>query len=405
MKPSIAVISGSVGNSPDDIGYSFVFDEAHALSKQGFDVHVIRSRYEKVFFSHGMHFHGFQRELEPVTLKFFLRNFRMYPGFSFVWKPQGIYWENLYAVNACRTIERNKINLINAHFAYPEGFVGLLAKKRTGKPLVVTIHGYDILVDSTIGYGERLDKRINNIISRVLKNADVVIAASHATFNEVNKIVNDVEKIRLIPNGVDVQKFNPHIENIEIRKKLGIEKKTVVFTLRTHMPKYGLEYLVRAASIVCRERKDVFFIFGGEGGLRQYHEQLAAKLGLNGKVSFTGVIPQAQVPYYYAASDIVVIPSIQEGFGLVVTEAMACGKPVIGTKVGGILDQIIDGYNGLLVAPRSPSEIAAKILWLIDNPDAAKSIGNNGRKTVEKNFNLKDRIDRLATLYQQLITG
>jgi L-malate glycosyltransferase len=402
-KPSVAVISGTVGKSPDDIGYSFVFDEALAISKQGVNVHVIRSRYEKDFFSNGMHFHGLKRKFEPVSLSFFLRSLRTYPGLSFLWKPQGIYWETLYAVNACRAIERNEIDIIHAHFAYPEGFVGLLAKKRTGKPLIVTVHGYDILIESTIGYGERLNKRINKIVSSVLKNADAVIAASNATFNEVSKIIDRNDKVHLIPNGVDVQKFNPFINGCDIKEKLGIGADSMIFALRSHEPKYGLEYLIRAASVVKQDRADVTFVIGGDGPLRQYHEQLANKLNLRSKIIFTGRIPQEDAPFYYAASDIVVVPSLQEAFGLVATEAMASGKPVIGTNVGGIPDQVIHGNTGFLVNPRNPAEIAEKILWLVNNPLAAKNMGNNGRKVAEDKFDLKDRINRITSLYQQIL--
>jgi glycosyltransferase involved in cell wall biosynthesis len=402
-KISVAIISGPVGKTPEDVMYSFVFDEASRLSRKGINVHVIRSQIEKTFFSYGMHSHGFKRRIDPRVVESSLRNLRTYPLLSLLREPTTIYWENLYAINACEVINKNDINLIHAHFAYPEGLVGLLAKKRTGKPLVVTIHGYDILVEPSIGYGVRLSKRIDAIVRRVLNYADAVIAASQATFNEACKIVTSVDKVRLIPNGVDVQKFDPNLDDSKIRKKLGIEGYTVIFALRSHEPKYGLEYLIRATPMVTRERGDVVLVIAGDGSLRHYHEQLATKLSVKEKTIFTGRIPQHEVPYYYAMSDIVVVPSLQEAFGLVVSEAMACGKPVIGTNVGGIPDQIIDGCNGFLVQPRNPAEIAEKILWLISNPKEARRMGMNGRKFVEKQFDMKDRVNRILALYKQIL--
>ncbi|MBS7614117.1 glycosyltransferase family 4 protein, partial [Candidatus Bathyarchaeota archaeon] len=158
-----------------------------------------------------------------------------------------------------------------------------------------------------------------------------------------------------------------------------------------------------AAPMVLRERSDVAFVIGGDGSLRTYHERLAERLGIGKDMIFTGRIPRDEVPHYYAMSDIVVVPSLQEAFGLVVAEAMASGKPVIGTSVGGIPDQIIDGYNGFLVRPRDPSEIAEKISWLLKNPQDAKLMGLRGRKIVEEKFNINERIEKLVQLYIELL--
>jgi len=207
----------------------------------------------------------------------------------------------------------------------------------------------------------------------------------------------------LIPNGVDIKRYNPGLNYSFIKKSLDSKEVNIVFTLRRHEPKNGLEYLIRAAKIVTKDKEDVIFIIGGDGSLRAYHEKLASNLGLKDKVIFTGNIPYNKVPYYYATSDITVVPSLQEAFGLVVSEAMACGKPVIGSKVGGILDQIIDGYNGFLVQPRNSIEIAEKILWLIDHPRKSQSMGINGRKIVEEKFEINKRIDKIVQLYEKLV--
>ena len=108
---------------------------------------------------------------------------------------------------------------------------------------------------------------------------------------------------------------------------------------------------------------------------------------------------------YYAMSDVVVVPSIQEAFGLVVSEAMACGKPIVGSDVGGIRDQIINGYNGFLVSPKSPDEIAERILWLLENPDEATKMGQRGREIVERKFDISKRVDKVLKLYRKLVKG
>jgi glycosyltransferase involved in cell wall biosynthesis len=187
-----------------------------------------------------------------------------------------------------------------------------------------------------------------------------------------------------------------------LRKRLGIEGRSIVFSLRHHEPTYGLEYLIRAIPIVAKEKDDVVFVIGGDGSLMKFHQQLAKALEVRDKVIFVGKIPRDEVPYYYAMSNLTVVPSLQEGFGLVVSEAMACGKPTIGTKVGGIPDQIVDGYNGFLVQPRDPGEIAEKILLLLNDPKEARRIGMNGRRIVEEKFDANKRTDKIIQLYSSL---
>jgi glycosyltransferase involved in cell wall biosynthesis len=401
---SVALISGPVGKTPKDIAYSFVFDEAYELAKRGVKVYAIRSKIEKESTSYGINFQGIERIVDPQVLNFLARNITCYPPISLIRKPISLYWENLYALNASRVIRKNDVDLIHAHFAYPEGFIGFLVKRKTGKPLIVTCHGYDILTEPSVRYGVRLSLRFNAIVSKVLNKADAIITASRATFNEVIRIIGDSEKVHLVPNGVDIQRFNPSLDGSYMKRRWGIaDHVKVIFTLKAHEPVYGIEYMLRAASLL--KRSDVIFVIGGDGSLRPYHEQLAVDLGIREKTIFVGMIPRAEVPYYYAMSDIVVVPSLQEAFGLVVSEALACGKPVIGTQVGGIPDQILNGYNGFLVKPKDPKEIAEKILWLIEHPDEAKRMGMNGRKIVEEKFDINKRIEKIISLYENLLSN
>ena len=401
---SVAVISSSVGKTPEDIVCSFVFDEGYRLAKRRLEVHVVRSKVEEDSLPYGIHFHGIERRVDHHAVGLMLRNLPQYPPISLLRKPTSIYWENLYALNVIKVVEKYNIDLIHAHFAYPEGLVGLLAKRRIGKPLVVTVHGYDILVEPSVGYGIRLSLRLDTIVRNVLKEADVVITASRATFSESSRIVGKTGKVYLVPNGVDIRMFNPSLDGSYIKRRWRIgDHVKVVFTLRAHEPLYGIEYLLRAASLL--KRNDVIFVIGGDGSLRPYHERLAVDLGIKEKTIFVGKIPHNKVPYYYAISDMIVVPSLQEAFGLVVSEALACGKPVIGTEVGGIPDQILDGYNGFLVKPKDPKEIAEKILWLLEHPDIAKQMGMNGRKIVEEKFDINKRIEKIISLYRELLSA
>jgi glycosyltransferase involved in cell wall biosynthesis len=403
MKLSVLVISANVGKTPEEVAYSFVFDEIVRLARRKVRVHVTRFRYGVSEVSYGVYFHDISKA-SILSLPLVSNRLAMYPRASLLRSPRTLAAELLYSHHIERVAKIVKPDVMHAHFAYLEGWAALLAKasSKLGCPLVVTLHGYDILTESRVGYGIRLDRRYSPLIENVLRRADAVVVASRAVYKEAVKVRGDASGIHLIPNGVDVEQFNPSIDGTPIRKLHGIEGKQVVFTLRHLRPIYGISWLLLAAKLVLSERKNTIFIIGGEGPLREHYESLKRRIGISDGVIFTGRIPKELAPLYYAASDIVVMPSLQEAWGLVATEAMACGRPVVATSVGGLPDQVIDGFNGFLVPPRDPRALADRILYLLDNPSEARRMGLNGRRLAVEKFNIEKRIARILELYESL---
>ncbi len=399
----VLVVSANVGKTPEEIAYSFVFDEVARLARRGVEVHVARLRYGGSDLSHGVFFHDVPRR-EVLRLPRELRKLPAYPLRALPGNPRALAAELLYGGHVERIARRVRPDIIHAHFAYLEGWAAYLAKAAGGleAPLVVTLHGYDILVEPSVGYGVRLHKRYSLLVERVLRRADAVIAASRAVYREAVKVRGRAEGVHLIPNGVDTERFNPGLDGTPIRKLHGIEGKQVVFTLRHLRPIYGISWLLLAAKLVLSERKNTIFIIGGEGPLRERYESLKRRIGISDGVIFTGRIPKELAPLYYAASDIVVMPSLQEAWGLVATEAMACGKPVVATNVGGLPDQVVDGFNGFLVPPGDPKALADRILYLLDNPSEARRMGLNGRRLAVERFSIEKRVDGILELYESL---
>lgn len=161
--------------------------------------------------------------------------------------------------------------------------------------------------------------------------------------------------------------------------------------------------MIRAASLILKQRKDIIFLIGGQGSLKTYHENLSKSLGISSHIMFLGKIPYEKLPLFYSMCDVFVNPALGEGFGIVTAEAMAMGKPVIAVRRYGSIDLVLDHVNGFLVDPRNPKQIADKILWLINNPDEARRMGMNGRKIVEDKFNINKRIDRIVSLYHRIL--
>jgi glycosyltransferase involved in cell wall biosynthesis len=403
----IAVVSASVPKTLSEIRFSFVYDEVTRLAKHGIEVHVVRNEVGSSGIFNGIYFYDLPTRID-LTVLTQLSQFAKYPLPSLIRGPRGLfslYGELLYANHIRKVLQNTKPDILHAHFAYPEGWVAYLAKTSSSHkpPLVVTLHGYDIQTEPTCNYGIRLYRQYDALVKKVLNNADAIIAPSTAMYREAQKIVENPDKVHLIYNGVDITRFHPSLDGKNIRDQYDLHGKFVIFTARHHRCVYGLQYLIRSAPIVLKKRSDVVYIIGGDGPLRPHLTNLAKALGVERHIIFTGYISRDQIPHYYAASDIVVVPSLLEGMSLMIAEAMATVKPVIATKVGGNVDQIIDEYNGFLVPPRDPEAIARKILELLENPEKAKEMGKKARQLAEEKFDIEIRVKKIVTLYKELL--
>lgn len=399
------VVSAHFPLSESDFVGSFIRDEACELAKKGVDVHVGRWVHmsERV--------RAESRTIDGVSVhdvKFSLANF-LFASSSFLELPRSFLFKLKetgillsYGKGVEKLVRKHDPDIIHAHFAYPEGFAGVLAKRRTQRPLLVTLHGYDVLVEPTVNYGCRLDLAVDRVVRTVLTEADGVIAASSATYDAALELGCSSDKLALIPNGVDLRRFALDTDRWNAGRELKLGENPVVFTLGGHEPQKGIEYLIRAAPLVLREVPDAVFVVGGDGSLRSHHESLANELGVRGNVVFTGRIPRERVPSFYAACDVFVLPSIIEAFGLVLIEAMASRKPVVGTNVGGTPDTITDGLNGFLVNSRDSAGLAERIVWLLKDSRLREEMGKAGREMVERKFNMQERINRIIKLYDSL---
>jgi glycosyltransferase involved in cell wall biosynthesis len=396
------IVSASFPTKGKEAGPPFVYDEAFELSRKNVEVHVVKFSSGKVVCSNAMFVHN---AMKPVfwNLPFAMLNALMFPR-SFLSHPKPVIGLSVYGKGIANIAKKYDIQILHAHFAWPSGFAALLAKREVNKPLLVTLHGVDILIDASIAYGARLHKHINEAVRKVLKFADRVIVASKYVYEEALKAGCSRSNLVYLPNGIDINRFNLNLEGSKIRKYLNIkDDDPVIFTVRAHVPKNGIEYLVKASTAILKKFRNAKFIIGGRGPLQEYHKFLARKLRVSENIIFAGYIPESQLPHYYAASDVFVIPSVIEAFGLVTAEAMACGKAVIGSDVGGIPDTIIDGVNGFLVKPKEPKDLADKILYLIGHPEVARKMGKAGRKIAEEKFDIEKRIEKIVQLYSRLV--
>jgi glycosyltransferase involved in cell wall biosynthesis len=207
----------------------------------------------------------------------------------------------------------------------------------------------------------------------------------------------------VIPNGVNIEDSNLNEEEVErVRKKYGLRGTTVMFA-GTVTPRKGVEYLVRAAEILNRE--DVHFLVVGnlklDKGYAERVREYANRKNL--KVKFTGFVPYEDLKALYSASSIFVLPSFEEGDPIALKEALAAGKPLIGTNVGGIPAQIREGWNGFLVEPANERQLAEKIKYLVENPSERTRMGENSRKLTEDKFDWSKIAKRYLEVYEKVV--
>ena len=222
-----------------------------------------------------------------------------------------------------------------------------------------------------------------------LQYYDRIIATTNVYARTSETLRRFHEKVRVVPNGVDTARFTPHLSGTAVREKHGLEGKVVVLFVgaltQWHAYK-GVDDLIAAFKTASAQNPDLRLLVVGRGPLLPSLVRLVSALSLEGKVIFAGQLSSDLLSRYYAACDFAVLPSKDrsEGFGLVLLEAMASGKPVIGSTVGGITDVIRPGETGLLVDPDGSSSLADAIVKLARSPELRLQMGKSARAYAEK---------------------
>ena len=268
-----------------------------------------------------------------------------------------------------------KIDIIHAHFAYFSGFVGCLIGKFLHKPVVITTHGFDVnlylkaLPEYQKIYGVNNPHALNTCGRRAswaLHKCIHIIAVSDELRNRLIGLGITQEKITTIRNGVDPDLFRP-MNQADDRKYLGlpIEAKIILF-VGNLQPRKDPTSLILALNILRSTYKNILFLIKGHGKLLESLKRLVNENQLSCAVRFMGVIPYENVPILMNACDVFVLPSLYESFGCVLLEALACGKPIVTTKVGAIPEIFLDEQHGRLIESGDPEGLAHAIISVID---------------------------------------
>lgn len=298
----------------------------------------------------------------------------------------------IYCFKALFLVKKIKPDIIHSQTITINGagFAAFLIRKFLKIPYVVWGRGSDV-------YSKWLEKPFRKTI---LMNSDAAIALTNDMKNSMQTICD--KPVFIISNGIDVDKFNG-VNKDRIRKKYKIknDEKVIIFVGRLK-PIKGLYYLLSAMKLIQNKDKKIRLLVVGYGEEKTKLEELSKKLSLSTQVIFTDKISNELIPEYLGAGDIFVLPSLSEGFPVVILEAMASGLPIIATKIRGISEIVKDGENGFLIPPKNSNEIAEKILMLINDSKLIKSISDNNKIEAQR-YSWETIVEKIEEIYFQVI--
>lgn len=264
---------------------------------------------------------------------------------------------HLAAKSCSHTLASNAMafDLIHAHFI-ELGYLGGLLKEKQGTPFVLTAHGTDVYETPF------RNSWYNSLAKFILRKADYIITVSQFNSEKLLKLGVSSNKICVIPNGYDDVLFKP-VSSLYMRQKLGLPiNKKILLSVGNLIDEKGHVYLIDAMCSVLKKYPNVLLVVVGSGPLKKQLQKKVDYLGLNSQILFVGSRSHNEIPIWMNASDFFILPSIAEGLPTVIPEAMACGKPVISTCVGGIPEILSNSDLGIIVNPKNHQELSEAIL-------------------------------------------
>jgi glycosyltransferase involved in cell wall biosynthesis len=278
------------------------------------------------------------------------------------------------------------VDVVHTHFTVPPAsYAALCHARRRKAPLVLTYHS-----EQKSGYGtpiRRLGAMVDNLIVRrsLLPCAKAIISPSAYYADESVFLKSHKDKVVSIPNGVNLEEFDVPYSKEECRLRLGLSKDArVVLFMGSLSPQKAPDVLVKAVPAIVTSVPTAILLVVGSGVMRQKLEQLARELDISRSVRFAGVAEYSSRSLYYKASDVLVLPSIEETFGIVLLEASASGLPMVVSDLPTFKWIIKDGFNGFVVAKGSEGDLARAVIRLLIEDELRSRMGQNARGQVGK---------------------
>ncbi len=397
---NILYITTAFPRHPNDSITPWLVKTIQLLRKRGLNIDVFTSAYRGLkhnkinnidVFRFRYFFSPFERLThEEMTLERMKKGtlYKILPFFYLFFGTIGI-------IQHCR---KKKYDLIHIHWPFPHFVFGYLASKICHCPIVSTFHGVGLRFIKHASFN------LSPFLKWVVKKSDLITVNSSHTASELDSY--EPNNLKIIPFGAAVEakgeKESNHTHN-------GFR---ILFVGRL-VERKGVEYLLEAVKLLkSRLKTDVKLMVVGDGVRKNHLIEKKNELGLTDEdVIFTGRISEKELERQYQLCDIFVLPAIidstgdTEGLGVVLLEAMSFKKPVIASRVGGIVDIVKNKKTGLLVEEKSPEELASAIEFLVENPEEKRRLGDNGYRFQKENFSWESIISSIFSSYKEVVHG
>jgi D-inositol-3-phosphate glycosyltransferase len=307
--------------------------------------------------------------------------------------------------------EREHLNydMLYSHY-WLSGEVACLLRPEMGVAWAHTAHTLGLVKNRTLASGARPEPALRiRVEGELAQQADLLIGSTPDEAEDLIRLYGaDPEHVHVVAPGIDLATFQP-LDRADARRKIGYGPgRVLLFVGRLERLK-GVDVAIRALALLRdRAHDDLRLIVlgedvrDGEESEKERLKQVASASGVRDRVDFLGSVAHHELPYFYAAADVCVMPSYSESFGLVALEAQACGRPVVASGVSGLRSVVRDEVSGYLIDDHDPAIYAERIGRLLANPELAQQMGRRGRLLAQR-FSWTRTADRLGNLFEAAI--
>jgi phosphatidylinositol alpha-1,6-mannosyltransferase len=312
-------------------------------------------------------------------------------GLKFYWR---VFWQ------IRKIIKQHHITHLHCGRVIHEGVTAWLLKLIIGTPYLCYVHGEDVETAATSG-------EHNLMVKQVCKHAELLICNSHNSANIVKRLnYGSDDKINVLHPGVDASLFVPSAADDEFKQQMGWQGRKVIITVGRLQARKGQDMMLRATALLKQQFPDILYAIIGRGECLESLKTLTAELSINEYVQFLTDVSDAQMIQCYQQSDMFILPNRTigndiEGFGMVLVEAQACGKPVIAGDSGGTKETMLINQSGLVIDCTDAQLISTMVAKLLTDPKSRLQMGKIGRKHVESELDWQAHVQKASLLFNR----
>lgn len=335
-----------------------------------------------------------------------MRYARLLPHLDLAWQLDRLLQHRIVVPHSLLTrqiVQQHGIKILHAHDSpWLYGAVSRAVARLDHLKYIHSIYAEVIPHQSELERFEESGQRFAPPVKQILSDADLILSITRHCSTSIEHVGLATDLVKIIPFTIDAARFYPQETAALVRRKFSVPDDTRLVLFQGQIrPRKGPQILLEAIPQVVRQVENVMFLFvGPDYNLAGQLTRQAQSLGVADHIVFTGPVPDDEIADYYNACDIFAFPSCTniECFGLSAIQAMACAKPVVGFKVGGVPEVVIDGQTGLLSAKTDAAALAENLLALLQNPALAAQLGQNGRQRSLTEYSL----DRIVNQHKQV---